>query len=156
MLIPLRPSGRLTTRPNVIAPIRLLERGEGPPLLLIHGNPDTADTWSPLMLRLEHRYRCLAPDLPGFGGSAVAEDFDPSLDSMARLALRLYRAVDPDKFRGWEDALRALAAQVLTIVLWGDHDTYIPARYAERFGAREVGGLTRTAATGLTGKRLIG
>lgn len=47
--------------------VRLLEEGSGPPLLLLHGNPDNADEWRPLIARLSAEYRCLAPDLPGYG-----------------------------------------------------------------------------------------
>ena len=229
------------------AAVRLLDAGAGPPVLLLHGNPDTAEVWSPVIDRLRHRHRCLAPDLPGFGGSALPRDFEASLDGMARFVagvveaavpvpgpldlvahdlggpfglawavrnpdrvrriavintvffsdyrwhfwgrvwrtpllgelamallnrpgfeaelrrnsglsreqiraiyaritprmkravLRLYRALDPGAFRGWEDELIALtAARAPTLVLWGDRDPYVPARFAERFGAREV------------------
>lgn len=228
------------------ASIRYLAAGEGPPLVLLHGNPNTAQAWAGLVARLEHRYRCLAPDLPGFGKSGVPQDFDCSLESMAgfverfveaagiaapvvlvvhdfggffglafavrypdrvaaiailnsaffadrrwhffarvlrtpvlgelamalmhrrgfkremqrsapglgdaqidgvyadltpaakRMALRLYRAMDPAVFRGWEDELLQVTARVPTIVVWGDRDPYLPAAFAERFGAEEV------------------
>jgi haloalkane dehalogenase len=38
-------------------------------LLLLHGNPDNADEWQPLIERLADRYSCLAPDFPGYGES---------------------------------------------------------------------------------------
>ncbi len=231
---------------NTAASIRLREQGDGPLLLLLHGNPDTGEAWADVMSRLAHRHRCLAPDLPGFGGSAVPPDFDLSLDGMGRfvahvldnggvrepvdlvvhdfgawfglawairdnhnvrriailnarffsdlrwhpwarllrtpgvgelamaamnrwsfrrhlqrrapglsraqvdatydritpaakrMALRLYRAMDPEKFRGWEAELLELARRVPILVVWGDRDPYIPVRYAERFGAVEV------------------
>ncbi len=45
--------------------------GEGPPLLLLHGFSDSADTWRPLLRRLAARgRRACAPDLPGFGAAA--------------------------------------------------------------------------------------
>lgn len=40
-----------------------------PPLLLIHGLADEADTWRHLFLPLAERYRVAALDLPGFGRS---------------------------------------------------------------------------------------
>jgi pimeloyl-ACP methyl ester carboxylesterase len=43
--------------------------GEGPPLLLLHGLQDEADTWRHLFGALAGRYRVIAPDLPGFGRS---------------------------------------------------------------------------------------
>jgi pimeloyl-ACP methyl ester carboxylesterase len=48
---------------------RVLEVGSGPLVLLLHGNPDNADEWALLMGRLAGRYRCIAPDFPGYGKS---------------------------------------------------------------------------------------
>ncbi len=60
------------------------DRGAGIPALFLHGNPDTSRIWKGVIDRLEHRYRCLAPDLPGFGRSEVDLDtFDFSLDGLA-------------------------------------------------------------------------
>jgi pimeloyl-ACP methyl ester carboxylesterase len=47
--------------------VRVLDEGQGPPLLLLHGNPDNADEWSGLIRRLRSDFRCVAPDLPGYG-----------------------------------------------------------------------------------------
>lgn len=225
---------------------RLVDQGSGPPCLLLHGNPDTADLWRGVISHLEADHRCLAPDLPGFGASVVTGDLDCSLRSMSafvdellaaagvdepvdlvvhdfggpyglswavehpekvrrlvlldtlyfadyrwhfwarlwrtplvgeltmllmnrwifawelrrgsrgldpahvrevysrvhpamkKMVLRLYRATDPEVFAGWEERLLALTAEVPTLVLWGGRDPYIPARYAERFGADRV------------------
>jgi haloalkane dehalogenase len=46
---------------------RLLRAGEGPPVLLLHGSPDSATEWRPVMERLASSSLCLAPDLPGLG-----------------------------------------------------------------------------------------
>jgi pimeloyl-ACP methyl ester carboxylesterase len=62
------PGARRLDLPSLGFSTRLLERGEGPPVLLLHGNPDSALEWAPLIAQLEGR-RCLAPDLPGFGES---------------------------------------------------------------------------------------
>ncbi len=48
---------------------RVLEAGTGPVAVMLHGNPDNADEWAPLMARLGDRYRCIAPDFPGYGKS---------------------------------------------------------------------------------------
>lgn len=49
----------------------LFEAGapETPPLLLLHGLGDEADTWRHVFLPLAERRRVIAPDLPGFGRS---------------------------------------------------------------------------------------
>ena len=47
--------------------VHYVDEGEGPPVLMLHGNP----TWSFLYRRivegLRDRFRCVAPDYPGFG-----------------------------------------------------------------------------------------
>ena len=48
---------------------RVLEAGAGPLVVLLHGHPDNAEGWAPLMRRLAARFRCIAPDLPGYGKS---------------------------------------------------------------------------------------
>jgi haloalkane dehalogenase len=53
------------------ARIHYIDEGAGPVLLMVHGNP----TWSFLFRRLipllRERFRCIAPDLPGFGLSTA-------------------------------------------------------------------------------------
>jgi len=47
--------------------------GAGPPLLLVHGLTDSADTWRPVLQRLARAgRRGAAIDLPGFGAAAPA------------------------------------------------------------------------------------
>ena len=54
---------------------RILEvQGYGPPLVLVHGLSDSADTWRPLLERLAAQGRyALALDLPGFGAAPDAQ-----------------------------------------------------------------------------------
>lgn len=63
--------------------VHLIDRGHGSPVLFLHGNPDTSEVWNPLIEKLGAGYRCIAPDLPGFGRSTAPADFDCSLDHMA-------------------------------------------------------------------------
>jgi pimeloyl-ACP methyl ester carboxylesterase len=46
--------------------VRVLEVGEGPPLILVHGSGMSASTWAPLIPHLRG-HRVIALDLPGFG-----------------------------------------------------------------------------------------
>ncbi|MGI8921754.1 MAG: alpha/beta fold hydrolase [Solirubrobacteraceae bacterium] len=66
---------------------RLLElEGEGPPVLLLHGYADSADTWRYTLDHLARAgRRALAIDLPGFGTAAELED-DSMLEQLARAA----------------------------------------------------------------------
>ena len=66
------------------AGINLSEWGAGSPVLLLHGNPDSGVMWEEVAKHLAGKFRCIAPDLPGFGYSDVPAAFEPSLDGMAR------------------------------------------------------------------------
>lgn len=55
-----------------------------------------------------------------------------------RAVLKLYRAADPQSFRGWEERLHHLTASVPTLVLWGDRDPYIAPSFADSFGTDNV------------------
>ena len=50
--------------------LRILEGGEGPPLVLLHGRGGSATAWFPLLPALARAHRVLAVDLPGFGASS--------------------------------------------------------------------------------------
>ena len=54
--------------------VRVLEAGDGPPLILVHGSGMSASTWAPLMPYLG-AHRLIAFDLPGFG---LSDAFDYS------------------------------------------------------------------------------
>jgi haloalkane dehalogenase len=47
--------------------LHYVDEGDGPPLLMIHGNPTWSFTWRDVIRGLRDRYRCIAVDLPGFG-----------------------------------------------------------------------------------------
>lgn len=50
-----------------------IEAGQGPPLLLLHGNGADGALYRPLLAYLAPHYRVLLPDLPGFGRSPARE-----------------------------------------------------------------------------------
>src|SRR5262249_31622640 len=49
------------------ASVNYVDEGSGPPLLLLHGNPTWSFLYPEIIKGLNHRYRCIAPDHPGFG-----------------------------------------------------------------------------------------
>ena len=53
--------------------------GGDPPVLYLHGVPDAGDLWDPFL----ERTGGVAPDLPGFGGSAKRGDLDYSIAGYA-------------------------------------------------------------------------
>jgi haloalkane dehalogenase len=49
------------------ARVHYADEGEGPPLLLLHGNPTWSFLYRDVIRGLSDRFRCIAVDLPGFG-----------------------------------------------------------------------------------------
>src|SRR5690349_7769593 len=59
---------------------RLRRAGEGPPLLLLHGNPQTHAMWHKVAPVLARRFSVYCPDITGYGKSAkppVSDDDAP-------------------------------------------------------------------------------
>jgi pimeloyl-ACP methyl ester carboxylesterase len=51
------------------------ERGEGPPVLLIHETAATGAAWEPLAEALSERFRAISYDRRGWGGSSAPDDY---------------------------------------------------------------------------------
>src|SRR6266550_9003424 len=56
------------------ARIHLRRGGDGPPLLLLHGNPLTHVSWHKIAGRLAEHFHVVAADLRGYGDSVGPED----------------------------------------------------------------------------------
>ncbi len=67
-----RPTSRRVRLADPPLSVRVLEVGDGPPLLLVHGSGMSASTWAPLLPYLGAN-RMIAFDLPGFG---LSDPFD--------------------------------------------------------------------------------
>ncbi len=69
------------------ARIHFRHGGDGPPLLLLHGNPLTHLTWHKIADRLAEKFHVVAPDLRGYGDSSAPEpeegDLNYSFGAMA-------------------------------------------------------------------------
>jgi pimeloyl-ACP methyl ester carboxylesterase len=50
-------------------PVNYEDAGKGPAVLLLHAFPLNNSMWSPQIGLLSGRFRVIAPDLRGFGGS---------------------------------------------------------------------------------------
>jgi pimeloyl-ACP methyl ester carboxylesterase len=63
------------------------DRGAGPVVVLLHAFPLDAGMWRPQIDDLAPGYRAIAPDFPGFGGSAVSAGLtvDSAADVVAEL-----------------------------------------------------------------------
>ncbi|MEC5192412.1 MULTISPECIES: alpha/beta fold hydrolase [unclassified Arthrobacter] len=67
-----------------VEPLAYLDTGgDFPAIVFIHGMTFSKETWDPIIYRIQDRFRCLAIDLPGHGGS-LGSGADPH-DVVARL-----------------------------------------------------------------------
>jgi haloalkane dehalogenase len=68
--------------------------GHGPVLLLLHGNPSWSFLYRNIILRLKGQFRCIAPDLPGFGLSQSADGFGFSALEQAQVIVEFIDQLD--------------------------------------------------------------
>jgi haloacetate dehalogenase len=68
-----------------IGTLNLVRGGAGPPLLLLHGFPQTHVAWHRVAPRLAERFTVVAADLPGYGDSAGPEP-DPAHTAYSKRA----------------------------------------------------------------------
>lgn len=76
--------------------------GQGPPLLLLHGNPFTHVSWHKVAPRLAERFTVVLPDLRGYGDSSKppggGDHMDYSFRSMADDQVEVMKKLGFEKF----------------------------------------------------------
>jgi haloacetate dehalogenase len=92
----------LTTLEIPAGSIRLRFGGAGPPLLLLHGNPQTHAMWHRVAPALAQRFTVVCPDLRGYGGSfkpdATSDHAPYSKAAMARDMVEVMDRLGHDRF----------------------------------------------------------
>ncbi|UHD47843.1 alpha/beta hydrolase [Aureimonas altamirensis] len=82
--------------------IHLAVGGSGPPLLMLHGHPQTHLTWHKIASRLAERFTVILPDLRGYGDSSKPEGGERHINyskrSMAADQIEVMRALGFPRF----------------------------------------------------------
>jgi haloacetate dehalogenase len=85
------------------ATIPVLHKGDGPPVLLLHGYPENRFTWHKVAPRLAERFSVYVPDLRGYGDSSRPSDGDRHINYSFR-AMALDQ-IDTMRYFGHEQFL---------------------------------------------------
>jgi pimeloyl-ACP methyl ester carboxylesterase len=112
----------------------VLEGGEGPPVVLLHGQGGWAGVWLPVMTGLARDHRVVAPDLPGLGASRV-QGAPP----------------DADRVLAWLGELLDRTCPVPPVLVGVSLGGSIAARFAAAHGDR-LAGLVLVSMGGLVDK----
>lgn len=84
------------------AVIRLRHGGSGPPLLLLHGNPQNHVCWHKVAARLSKHYHVVLPDLRGYGDSSLPDagpnNINYSFRAMAQDMVEVMAALGHERY----------------------------------------------------------
>jgi len=111
----------------------VLEGGDGPPVVLLHGQGAWAGVWVPVMADLARDHRVVAPDLPGLGAS------------------RVEGAPGADRVLAWLGELVDQTCPAPPVLVGVSLGGSIAARFAAAHGDR-LAGLVLVSMGGLVGK----
>lgn len=132
--------------------------GEGPPLLLLHGFPQTHVMWHVIADQLAEQYQVVVPDLRGYGDS-VAHDGDFTFRAMAADQVAVMRALGHDRFhvvshdRGartahrmvldYPEAVQSVALMDIlpTLDVWRTMDDWLAKKYYHWTFLAQPGGM---------------
>lgn len=109
----------------------VLEGGDGPPMVLLHGPAEFAATWLRVIPRLARSHRVIVPDLPGHGASLVDEG-----------------PLDADRVLRWLDELIGETCPAPPVLVGRTAGGAVAARFAAQ-GHRPLAGLVLVDTLGL-------
>jgi len=90
---------QITLTDIVDIPVRIAytDKGEGTPLILLHGIPTWSYLYHGIIDKLAQQYRVIAPDFLGHGYSDQRDLFDRSLPVQSKMVLRLMEHLELEK-----------------------------------------------------------
>jgi len=109
------------------ARVHFLDEGDGPPLLLLHGNPTWSFLYRDVVKGLRDRFRCIAVDYPGFGLSHAPQSYGFTPAEHADVLEQFVLALD-------------LTGITMMVQDWGGPIGFaVATRHPERFAAFVIG-----------------
>jgi haloalkane dehalogenase len=109
------------------ATMHYVDEGGGPPLLLLHGNPTWSFLYRDVIKGVSDRYRCIAPDHPGFGLSRAPAGYGFTPAEHASVLERLVEQLD-------------LNNVTMMVQDWGGPIGFaVATRHPQRFSAFVIG-----------------
>jgi haloalkane dehalogenase len=107
--------------------VHYVDEGSGPPLLLLHGNPTWSFLYREVIKGLRDRFRCVAPDYPGFGLSRATPGYGFTPAEHADVLERFVLQLD-------------LSEVMMMVQDWGGPIGFaVATRYPARFAAFVIG-----------------
>ena len=107
--------------------VHYVEEGDGPPLLLLHGNPTWSFLYRDVIKGLRGRFRCVALDYPGFGLSTARAGYGFTPAEHADIVERFLLTLD-------------LSDVTMMVQDWGGPiGLGVASRHPERFRALVIG-----------------
>ena len=90
---------RLPLPNGITMNVALAGREEAPPVIFVHGFPESHRTWRLLVPRLQDRVRMIMPDIRGFGGTDKPQDVaDYAIDILLADLFSLADALEIERF----------------------------------------------------------
>lgn len=103
---------------HTTGPIAWRERGDGDPVIFLHGLGGTRKSWGPQLRELSTSLRCIAWDMPGYGASAPLEPLT-------------YRGI-ADALVAWLDTLELDKADLVGLSFGGMHALHAAINHPDR------------------------
>src|SRR6266571_7354143 len=78
--------------------VHYVDEGEGPPVVMFHGNPTWSFLYRNVIIALKGRFRCIAMDYPGFGLSERPDGYSYTSAEHAQVVGKLVDHLRLDGF----------------------------------------------------------
>ncbi len=116
------------------------EAGDGDALVLLHGIGGNSESWKDQLNQLSERYRVIAWDMPGYGGSDGFESATPNVDDYTSCLTALLDALAIEKVHILGQSIAALIAARFCVRNPGRSKSYVFAH-----GLTGLGGMDEEA-----------